>query len=294
MGLVCALVRFLCRRQKAGRISQADKLVLVLAVWALCLVILPELLYVVDIYSGDFKRANTMFKFTYQAFVLFSIAWGYALVRLAATRTKPARAAALLLAFLLVIPAWSPLPATRQWLGSFKKENYRGLDGLAVLAGKDSVWLAGPPGQLGPDLAAINWFNENVKGQPVILESFGESYTDYCRISAFTGLPTVLGWETHEWLWRTSRKTPEAYLVHVLPRQEDVRDLYTTTDARLRQELLEQYAIEYIVIGDLERARFNQAGGTPVQDKMLLDTVSVVFAQGSLIVIQINNQAALG
>ena len=41
------------------------------------LILLPEIVYVKDIYSGDYKRANTMFKLTYQAFIMFGICFGY-------------------------------------------------------------------------------------------------------------------------------------------------------------------------------------------------------------------------
>ena len=43
--------------------------------WGLAL--LPEIVYVKDIYSGSYKRANTMFKLTYQAFIMFGISWIY-------------------------------------------------------------------------------------------------------------------------------------------------------------------------------------------------------------------------
>ena len=52
------------------------------------------------------------------------------------------------------------------------------------------------------DVSAIRWLNENVEGTPVVLEANGDSYSDYERVSAMTGLPTVLGWYVHEWLWR--------------------------------------------------------------------------------------------
>ena len=35
-----------------------------------------------------------------------------------------------------------------------------------------------------------------------VLEANGDSYSGYERVSAMTGLPTVLGWYVHEWLWR--------------------------------------------------------------------------------------------
>lgn len=273
---------------------QADKLVAGLFIWAVCLVLLPELVYVVDIYSGDYKRANTMFKFTYQAFVLLSLVWSYAIVRLAGLqRRSTVRLAAFVLALLLIIPAWYPAIATRQWLGAFTTDRYRGLDGLAWLARKNSAQVPGQANdELAADVAAIRWFNANIAGHPVILESYGESYTDYCRISAFTGLPTVMGWETHEWLWRTSREHPDAYGSFVLPRQNDVTTLYTTEDQSLRRALMAQYQIEYIIVGAMERARFSTDPADPaspslLQEALLLELGPIVFSEGSLLVIQV-------
>ena len=43
------------------------------------------------------------------------------------------------------------------------------------------------------DVAGIKWLKKNVKGSPVVLEANGDSYSGYERVSAMTGLPTVLG-----------------------------------------------------------------------------------------------------
>ncbi len=289
------------------RQNPLDILVAVLYLAALGLLIVPELVYVVDIYSGDYKRANTMFKFTYQAFVLLGIVWGYALVRLTAvsaetgnkTVAEPRGAGifrislACVLGLLLLIPAWYPWPAASQWLGPLGRANYRGLDGLAVLADKDSSDIPGAmAGELADDLAAIAWLNQHVQGQPVILEADGPSYTDYCRISVFTGLPTVFGWETHEWLWRTSSRQADAYGKLVLPRQDDIRELYTGTDQVVRQALLDRYQIRYIVIGSLEMAKYGENGPddnwqSSVQAELLQEFGTVVFAAPTLQIIEV-------
>lgn len=279
--------------------NPADLLALGLFICAVGLILLPELLYVVDIYSGDYKRSNTMFKFTYQAFVLLSLVWAYAIARIAGhRRDRRARLTAGVLALLLLMPGWYPLIAASQWLGPFTRDRYQGLNGLNLFAAKDSARIAGEnPAELAPDVAAIRWFNTEVAGQPVILESYGESYTDYCRISAFTGLPTVVGWETHEWLWRTSKADPNAYGSFVVPRQEDVRTLYTTSDQVVRQALLEKYRIDYVIIGKLERQRFTddtagENSPTLVQEDLLRQLGTVVFSQQDLIVLKINRPAS--
>ncbi len=275
--------------------NPADLFILILFICAVGLILLPECVYVVDIYSGEYKRSNTMFKFTYQAFILFSLVWAYALARIGSHRRHlPSRAAALLLAVLMIVPGWYPLQAAGQWLGAFSRDRYQGLDGLAPIAMKNSEQITGgSDAELAADCAAIRWFNTQVAGQPVILEAYGDSYTDFCRISAFTGLPTVMGWQTHEWLWRTSKANPNAYGMVVVPRQEDVKTLYTTTDQLTRQALLAQYDIQYIIIGDLERQQFSdvsESGRTSlVQEDLLRQTGKVVFTEGSLLVIRVDS-----
>lgn len=291
----------LCHR--LSRLSSADVMIVLFLMTGVGLIIIPELIYVVDIYSGDFKRANTMFKFTYQAFVLLSLGWGTGLAMLGlqqqsrSRRLAGSRLVALLLVCLMIVPFSYPLTSARQWLGEWSVSRYQGLDGLQPIRHKTSAQILDPyPGELAADIAAIRWFNQTVSGQPVILESFGESYTDYCRISAFTGLPTVMGWETHQWLWRTSRETPQAYGTVVLPRQDDVRTLYTTTDRVRRQELIETYQIRYIIVGNLERQRFAadsaDAAGPDLQEDQLKALGDIVFSQDDLYVIEVKTETA--
>ena len=49
---------------------------------AIGLVLIPELVYVRDIYENGNARANTMFKLTYQAYIMFGMTMIYAIFRL--------------------------------------------------------------------------------------------------------------------------------------------------------------------------------------------------------------------
>src|SRR5690606_21343772 len=101
--------------QKIGRLissymeslTDTDLYVITIGLCAIGLVILPEIIYVKDIYSGDYKRANTMFKLTYQAFIMFGICFGYIFIRLLRYGSKTARkvfASISLLVFCLTLP----------------------------------------------------------------------------------------------------------------------------------------------------------------------------------------------
>lgn len=95
----------------------------------------------------------------------------------------------------------------------------------------------------------IDWINQNVKGLPVVLEAWGDSYREFTRISMHTGLPTVAGWEHHI----KQRGTPER---EVAIRKADIRRIYTASDMKLIQDLLRRYNIELIVVGRIEIERY--------------------------------------
>lgn len=97
------------------------------------------------------------------------------------------------------------------------------------------------------DAQAIAWLNQNVKGTATILEAHGDSYREFTRISMNTGLPTVLGWEHHT----RQRGLSEQAL---LERKKAIRAIYSSDDIALTKNLLVKYGIDFIVIGQIERA----------------------------------------
>ena len=99
------------------------------------------------------------------------------------------------------------------------------------------------------DYQAILWFNKNVAGQPVVLEAVGESYTDYSLFSANTGLPTILGWPVHEWLWRGSYDEAGK-------RVEEVSKIYTSKNINEVRNLLKKYQVRYAVVGEMEKTKY--------------------------------------
>jgi uncharacterized membrane protein len=138
-----------------------------------------------------------------------------------------------LLLILVIIYPYFAVPS-----GYADLKTYKGLNGINYLA------------HLKPsDYEAIIWINKNIKGQPVILEAQGDSYTDYARISANTGLPTVLGWTVHEWLWRGTYDIPSA-------RFSDIQNLYESPNTKLTKKIINKYNISYIYIGEMEREKY--------------------------------------
>ena len=227
-------------------IMKSDLFVLLLIVLSTLLIIVPEFIYVKDIYPAHY-RANTMFKLVYQSFIMLSIASSYIIIRIVlgikyyVSSTNPRKkiitACYLLFAtFLLALVFIYPYFAIGSFYGGLKTQ--LGLDGTKYLKNLYPT-----------DYDAIAWINKNIKGQPVILEAQGDSYTDFARVSANTGLPTVLGWTVHEWLWRGTYDIPA-------PRIPQVQMLYESSDINITKELIDKYKIEYVFIGDLEYQKY--------------------------------------
>ena len=222
---------------KNYKITRNDLFVLLLIILSTILIIIPEFIYIKDIYPLHY-RANTMFKLVYQAFMLLSIATSYIIIKLIShIKNKIFLSGFFMLSlFLISLVFIYPFFAINSYYRDLK--NYQGLNGISYLS------------NLYPnDYKLINWINKNIVGQPVILEASGDSYTEYARISDNTGLPTVIGWSVHEWLWRGS------YAV-AAPRITDVETLYTTKNLDLEKSLIKKYNISYTVVSYLERQKY--------------------------------------
>jgi YYY domain-containing protein len=214
-----------------------DLFILMLFVLGTFLIIIPEFFYMKDIYPAHF-RANTMFKLGYQAFMLMSIASTYTLWRFKSSALfLPLRlviqGVLIAIIFLVTIYPFFSVPSY-----------YGKLDRPVVLDG--SEWLTTSYPQ---DKELIDYINNSIKGNPVVLEAQGDSYTDYERISAYTGLPTVAGWWVHEWLWRGSSDI-------VGKRIPDIVTIYESQDIQATRDLIKKYNIRYIVVSDLEREKY--------------------------------------
>jgi len=127
----------------------------------------------------------------------------------------------------------------------------RSLDGTAYMA-QDQV-NAG-------DQYAIAWLNTHVSGDPVIVEAaqYAE-YTHLGRISAFTGLPTPLGWGGHEAQWRVNWLAQPGRANTIGQRINDVAQIYINPSPAAVLALLRQYDARYLYVGAAERVTYPQA-----------------------------------
>ncbi|MEE3419556.1 MAG: DUF2298 domain-containing protein [Lachnospiraceae bacterium] len=219
-----------------------DLAVLMFGLCAAGLVFLPEVIYVKDIYGADHYRANTMFKLTYQAFILFGMCMGYIIVRTLIAKGKRVTVSRVIasagLVCLLLTSGYIG-QSVYSWFGNIFIPSNRINTDASVFVSTDFA----------SDFEGINYLNSSVSGQPTILEAPGDSYSGYERVSVATGLPTVAGWYVHEWLWRGGHEELDV-------RNANIETIYTSTATGTVRSLLEQYGVSYIYVGSLEREKY--------------------------------------
>ena len=222
-------------RQVLRGVSESALFVALIATTGLLLTLATEFVYLRDLFG---TRMNTIFKFWYQAWVQMAIASAFGVWYLLRGR-KQWGMYIWLVFFLLLLGASMIYPLAASYSKAQQFRVQPTLDGIAYLRDRR-------PG----DHAAIRWLQENVVDAPYILEAPGGSYTEYARVSAATGLPTVLGWDFHEQQWRGTYEEPGKRL-------PDIEQIYKSLDRNLVLGLLNKYNIEYVYVGDLERQKYN-------------------------------------
>lgn len=227
----------------------SDVCVLLISLCGIGLYILPELIYVRDIYESGFPRANTMFKLAYEAFILLGASIGYIFVRLLSQRLdsndisellnhKLRNVLTVVVMTLMICCLGYAVTASNQWYGDISTWEYKGIDATSKTVEN-----------IGNESLAIEWIDSHLEGREVIVQSPGASYTSSDFVSVLTGHPTIAGWETHEWLWRNSYD-------YILERQNEVCEIYTGTDDELRKSILDKYNVSYVYIGANEYEKY--------------------------------------
>lgn len=221
-----------------------------LGLCAIGLVLMPEIIYVRDIYEEGFPRANTMFKLTYQAFMLFGMVCAYGIVRMVGIRNDDSdsvkeyvakrgmRRTGIVVMILFLLTSTYSIKAAIQWYGPISNWSYQGLDCMSSVKNV-----------MGNDLPALEWVIDNVPTGDVVLTADGDSYSRGCLLSAMSGNPTVLGWNVHEWLWHNSYE-------YICDRKEDINEIYTGIDMSYKRELINHYDIKYIYVGPKEYEKY--------------------------------------
>ncbi len=252
--------------------------VLVLIGAGAVLALLPDHVYLRDNFG---TRINTVFKFYYQVWLVWGIASAYAAYTILADvewQLRPggvARAVfggllAILLAAGLTYPVLAIYTRTVVEAGRLNSQIALTLDGGPSLATAD-------------DYAALRCLEDLVGDAPVTLvEAVGTAYRPDLggRVSALTGIPTVLAWEGHERQWRGA-----TYGEAAGTRADDVARLYNDPSILALQGAVYRYGVDYIFVGSAEQNTFDSFGLAKFEANL-----TAVCRSGGSVVYQVGQQ----
>ncbi|VVB88906.1 Uncharacterised protein [uncultured archaeon] len=204
-------------------------------------------------------RMNTVFKLYIQNWILWGISAGFIIFQFKDSFSRKKTWGVLAVLLILMVSVY-PVFATIGKSGGFKSEPT--LDG--------EVYIKKEHPQEYP---AILWFR-NISGQPVVLQAPGELYKWNTYITAFSGVPTVMGWAGHELNIRyPAREEIDA-------RWSDANRMYTSLDLREVDALLRKYNVSYIYFGEAETKRY----GSPMLFEKHPERFEKVFEYGDVVV----------
>jgi YYY domain-containing protein len=250
LALLIPALAFLFRSEH----NSSSFVLLMIALGAL-LILGPEFLYLRDNFG---YRINTIFKFYYQAWIVLSLAAAYViLVLLRNLRGIANIAFSIVFVFVLLVGLTYPTLSLLNKTNNFNPPFGFTLDDF------ERVQRENPD-----EAAAIQWLQsapDGIVAEAIVVPS---AYSNYARISVYTGLPTVLGWSNHEGQWRDDALQGT--------RGQDIETLYTTNDWPTTQDIINRYNIRYIFIGNLERSTFH------VNEEKFNRFLTPVFQQGSV------------
>jgi len=227
-----------------------------LAAAGLLLLYGAELFYIRDVFAGSAPRMNTVFKLSYQAWLLLSVAGAVGLGAVLTHQRLALRLAAAPAAVLAAAGLVYPVAALPNRTDGFAGPT--AIDGLAFLAEASpgewalvrAVQRLVPPGAVIVEATGRTWRKSDTGPQ---LISANVDYTDAGRIAARTGRPTPVGWYFHELQWRGDTPRNRDLLA---ARQELVDGVYLAPDPATALERLRQLGASYVVVGPVERSRY--------------------------------------
>jgi len=189
-----------------------------------------EIIFFRDILiNGDFFRANSYYKFSNLAILLFSISYSIFLSSYLLENTKLYLKG--ILVTIICLTFWLNYPI--MLVKSGLEIKYTGIKNQNEVVQNYS-----------PDLLELIKYLNNLKTKELVIwEGTGErSYKNTNFVSVFTGIPTVFGYQDHQFTWRNSSNLVE----DVFTRQKDTNEFFTGDSSDKAQELVKKYQVNYI------------------------------------------------
>ncbi len=236
--------------------SEKQKFIIILTCIGLGLTLLVELV----VLSGDIGRMNTVFKFYLQAWTCLAISSSWYIYQLFKNIKNWGRKNTIS-GWITIILLLSMSVTLFPVIASADKITDRISDAVPItLDGMEYMRYSSYTENdqvmdLRQDYELIRWMQDNINGTPIIIEANVPEYRWGNRITIYTGLPGVIGWNWHQRQQRAINPSD-----WVFKRVKDINTFYSVADIAVAKELIEKYNIGYIVVGQLEKIIYPQEG----------------------------------
>ncbi len=239
-------VTALRRKKSNAKLFKRNEIVLIsFTLCGLGLLVVPELIYVKDIYGESYERYNTMFKLTYQAFILLGLSVGGLvglLLRDLAQENGNVpdkfRKLKYCVGVIIILLAFTLdgylINATGKWFGTRLDPQFR--TGISAMQNIYSDW------EFSDVAMAIDIINSDERRDICVMEEAGISYHPECKISVFTGASDIIGWYGHEQMWRGNS-------ANVSERTKEVGNFYSCGYEDYCRGVVQKYGVDYIFAG---------------------------------------------
>ena len=262
---------------------------------------IPEFVAVRD----DIGRLNTVFKLYLQAWTLLGLGAAFALPSLVRCFTAGGATPLIWARRLWVggVGLWGvaaglyPVLSTPLKVGLRIQQTDRTLDGEAYLrdgfiidqghepceVGGEQASSPGVPISLDADHRAIEWIRTNVNGSPTLAETPTTIYRWGGRISAHTGLPTLVAWDWH------AKQQHWGNVHQVEARFDDTCELFATLDPWRARTLLSMLNVRLLYVGELERALY-EPDAIEKFERMRSMGVRSIYRDGDTVIYRIDDE----
>jgi YYY domain-containing protein len=248
-----------------GRFS-ADQFVLILILGGMILTIVPEFVFLRDLFG---YRINTIFKFYFQTWLMWSIAAAYGTIKIFQNAKSPiGYFFSIFLTLSLIMGIFYPVMGIQSKTNDFTRPEGMTLDGEYLYPPSESE--------------GAEFLRSASPG--VIAEAVGGSYsTAHARMATYSGNPNVLGWDFHEIQWRGDGTL-------VWPRKEKIATLYCTHSWEIARQIIEEFQIRYVILGDIEYSTYREGSEscpTGLQTEKFNRNLVQVFRNDNLIIFEV-------
>ncbi|MBK8026506.1 MAG: hypothetical protein IPK19_35245 [Chloroflexi bacterium] len=238
----------------SSRYPIATGMALLLIALGAALTLAPEFVYLRDNFG---TRMNTVFKFYYQAWLVWGVAAAYAVysilgdsrLRLPSPAVRAAFGAVVAVVLLIATPYLFMAGYFRATVEAGRGPN--SISRVPTLDGAESYMVMG--GISADDMTALACLDQQVTGDDVlVVQAAGNSYNGACGIAGtLEGIPVLFNWYGHQGQWRG-----DALGALVGSRLSDIDVIYTEPTWNATRGILAMYGVDYVFVGATERRAY--------------------------------------